>query len=266
MAVEVSCLMSLSPVGNLVSVSCLPTPTSCLLEKIQLPLPDKSSITDGGNQQFTVQRMTFKGCDTAVQIIWDWSWTWKSVTITDSSVGFMLDPSAESSPIGSILVMDTVFNDVEKAIVIGPASEAPNTGTTGLVLDSVQFNNVNYGVADTDGNMYLGGSENDGSVQSYILGPMYNGTDRSWVEGGSEMSLRNGNLLNLNVTGELPNVAFFERPKEQYESNTADDFVHLKDLGAKGMSVCTSVFYSYSFSSSLAFFPSSHINRGFLSA
>lgn len=210
--------------------------------------------------------MTFKGCDTAVQIIWDWSWTWKSVTITDSSVGFMLDPSAESSPIGSILVMDTVFNDVEKAIVIGPASEAPNTGTTGLVLDSVQFNNVNYGVADTDGNMYLGGSENDGSVQSYILGPMYNGTDRSWVEGGSEMSLRNGNLLNLNVTGELPNVAFFERPKEQYESNTADDFVHLKDLGAKGMSVCTSVFYSYSFSSSLAFFPSSHINRGFLSA
>lgn len=28
----------------------------------------------GGNQQFTAQRLTFEGCDTGVQVIWDWGW------------------------------------------------------------------------------------------------------------------------------------------------------------------------------------------------
>jgi hypothetical protein len=29
-------------------------------------------VTDGGNQQFTAQRMKFNNCKTAVQIFWDW--------------------------------------------------------------------------------------------------------------------------------------------------------------------------------------------------
>lgn len=33
----------------------------------------------GGNQQFTAQRLTFIGCDTGVQVIWDWGW------VSDSS-------------------------------------------------------------------------------------------------------------------------------------------------------------------------------------
>lgn len=28
----------------------------------------------GGSQQFTAQRLTFKGCKTGVQLIWDWGW------------------------------------------------------------------------------------------------------------------------------------------------------------------------------------------------
>lgn len=28
----------------------------------------------GGNQQFTASRMSFFGCRTAAQIIWDWGW------------------------------------------------------------------------------------------------------------------------------------------------------------------------------------------------
>jgi hypothetical protein len=31
-------------------------------------------IQGGGSQQFTAQRMTFDGCATAVQLIWDWAW------------------------------------------------------------------------------------------------------------------------------------------------------------------------------------------------
>jgi Pectate lyase superfamily protein len=37
----------------------------------------------GGNQQFTAQRLTFNGCTTGVQVIWDWGWVWKSITMTN---------------------------------------------------------------------------------------------------------------------------------------------------------------------------------------
>lgn len=28
----------------------------------------------GGSQQFTAQRLTFIGCETGVQVVWDWGW------------------------------------------------------------------------------------------------------------------------------------------------------------------------------------------------
>jgi hypothetical protein len=37
----------------------------------------------GGNQQFTAQRLTFNGCTTGIQVIWDWGWVWKFITVTN---------------------------------------------------------------------------------------------------------------------------------------------------------------------------------------
>ncbi|CAK7207877.1 hypothetical protein SEUCBS139899_010692 [Sporothrix eucalyptigena] len=57
----------------------------------------------GGNQQFSASRMTFKGCTTAAQIIWDWGWVWKSTIVDSVDVGFRLisdDGSASSGPRG----------------------------------------------------------------------------------------------------------------------------------------------------------------------
>jgi hypothetical protein len=44
----------------------------------------------GGNQQFTAQRLTFNGCTTGIQVIWDWGWVWKFITMTNVRVGFQL--------------------------------------------------------------------------------------------------------------------------------------------------------------------------------
>lgn len=38
----------------------------------------------GGNQQFAAQRLTFIGCDTGVQVIWNWGWVSSPPTFSAS--------------------------------------------------------------------------------------------------------------------------------------------------------------------------------------
>ncbi|KAM3488011.1 hypothetical protein MY3957_008710 [Beauveria namnaoensis] len=44
----------------------------------------------GGSQQFSATRLTFNGCNTAVQLIWNWGWVSKSITVRNAKVGFRL--------------------------------------------------------------------------------------------------------------------------------------------------------------------------------
>jgi hypothetical protein len=99
----------------------------------------------------------------------------------------------------------------------------------------VAFNGVTQAVADTSGNTLLSGSDSGGQIISWVLGPVYNGTSRTWASGSSEEIMPIVTLYGQ-PTGNLPQAPYFERAREQYTSNTADDFVHLKDLGAVGMS------------------------------
>lgn len=184
----------------------------------------------GGNQQFTAQRLTFNGCKTAVQVIWDWGWVWKSITVTNADVGFRLVNDDGTGNIGSAAFMDSKFSNVKQGIVIKAPSSNTGTGTTGIVLDNVQFNSVSQAVADTAGNSLLSGVTN---VQSWVMGPVYNDTLRTWSNGSSFEQLRELTLSG-DING-LPNVPYFERAKPQYAGNAVSDFVHFKDLGAKGM-------------------------------
>lgn len=161
---------------------------------------------------------------------------WKSVSITNSKIGFKLDPNGGDGVIGSVTIMDSVFTNVDKAIVMGTPSDQTNSATTGLVLDNVRFKSgVTFGVADTKGVMYLSGSSiNRGDINKWVLGPVYNGTHRTWTEGDSRDLIMKDVTLTGPSKGDLPNAPYFERAKPQYESKSASDFVHLKQLGAKG--------------------------------
>lgn len=97
--------------------------------------------------------MTFNGCKTAVQIIWDWAWVWKSVTVDGAEVGFQLLNSDGTGNIGSVSLIDSIFINIKKAaIVVGPVSSEPGSGTTGLVLDNV---NLGGHVVDSAGKELL---------------------------------------------------------------------------------------------------------------
>ncbi|KAI1872594.1 hypothetical protein JX265_005474 [Neoarthrinium moseri] len=178
----------------------------------------------GGAQQFTAQRMTFQGCTTAVQMIWDWGWLWKETVIHNSDVGFRLLGEGGSGNIGSVSIMDSSFFDVGTGVIIAPVSEEPGTGATGIALDNILWSGSGDVVKDSAGTTLLSA----GDVDSWYLGPNYGAGYRVWDHGEVDSWERPDALLSDTNDG-LHNTPFFEKERPSYLGYSASDFVHLKD-------------------------------------
>lgn len=104
----------------------------------------------GGSQQFSASRMTFDGCNTAVQLIWDWGWLWKKITVKNVKVGFRLYNDANQEIPGSATFVDSVFENIgDAAILMESPADGQDKGFTGLVLDNVKLGGA---VRDKDSN------------------------------------------------------------------------------------------------------------------
>ncbi|KAI0402848.1 pectate lyase superfamily protein-domain-containing protein [Xylaria palmicola] len=181
----------------------------------------------GGSQQFSAARLTFNGCNTAVQTIWDWGWVWKSITVNNAQVGFRLYSDGDGQIPGSATIMDSTFSNIRgSAIEMAAPVDVRNSGFTGLVLD-----NVNLGGKIQDhfsSNVILPA----GYYKNYVLGATYRGDRRAWTKGSMDYT-REPTLLGSSVAG-LQVAPYFERKRNQYSDKVASDFVHLKDQGARG--------------------------------
>ncbi|KAI0191651.1 glycoside hydrolase family 55 protein [Astrocystis sublimbata] len=183
----------------------------------------------GGTQQFTAQRLTFDGCTTGVQTIWDWGWVWKSITMKNVGVGFKLLSDTGAGNIGSVSIIDSSFLNIgTAAVVISPPTSAPGSSSTGVILEKVSLSGVAAAVQDTNGKTLLSGAS--GMIDQWALGPVYEGstTARRFSQGGKIGNYRRHSTL-VDEHGR-----YFERPKPQYQSYSASDFVHIKDLGVTG--------------------------------
>ncbi|KAL8305540.1 hypothetical protein RB600_008430 [Gaeumannomyces tritici] len=187
----------------------------------------------GGNQQFTGQRITFKNCRVAVQLIWDWGWTWKSVVVDGSSTAFKLISEDKSRGIGSALIVDSVIKNTDTAVAMFQPTKELGKGTTGLTLDNVKLENVKVLIDEMngDGESSVRKTPVDGgsrSIDFWVLGRTYQnktlGTDLiQETTSPRSMALTDGN----NPLG-LPKNPYFERPKPQYGQASAGDFVSAK--------------------------------------
>jgi hypothetical protein len=84
--------------------------------------------------------LTFNGCNTAVEIIWDWGWVWKSITVNNAQVGFRLYNDADGSIPGSVTIVDSTFSNIgQSAIEMAVPVDIINSGFTGLILDNVNL-------------------------------------------------------------------------------------------------------------------------------
>ncbi|KAK5630292.1 hypothetical protein RRF57_006007 [Xylaria bambusicola] len=174
-------------------------------------MSDVTFTGDGGSQQFSAARLTFNGCNTAVQLIWNWGWVWKSITVNNAQVGFRLYDDGGPIP-GSITIMDSTFTNIKgSAIEMAVPKDVRDSGFTGLILDNVN----------------LGGKIQDHWSSQVILPAGYYKTNAPMDY------TREPTLLDSPVTG-LQVAPYFERKRNQYTDKSAADFVHLKDQGAKG--------------------------------
>jgi hypothetical protein len=188
----------------------------------------------GGSQQFTAQRLKFDGCTIGVHLIWDWGWVWKSITMNNVGTGFKLVPDSTSGAaagnIGSASFLDSSFNNVKTVVQISPPTSTVGSGSTGLVLENIKLSGVGTTVADTGGKTILAGSSS--KIGEWAMGPVYAGSadkkDRKFTTGEKVGSFRRHSTLVDN------DGAYFERAKPQYEDRSVGDFIHVKDLGAKG--------------------------------
>ena len=218
---------------------------------------DRSFHIVGGEQQFTAQRITLDGCSTDVQLIWDWGWVNRGlsfsliivvilISLADLEVDhnsqhqrrFKLQPIQASSDsasknvghVGSISMLDLSFTNVRTGVLINPVNSKPGSDSTGVMIGNVAMSNVGKAVADNTGKTLF--APGNGVVGHWVSGPYSTPT-------GCEFSMSQ----DIPIGGREPSLvdktqAWFERAKPQYENRPASDFVHLKDLGAKGNKQC----------------------------
>lgn len=103
-----------------------------------------------GNQQYTMRNLTFYGSDTAIDQIWNWGWTYKSLKIVGSRVGINMS----SSDVGSVILLDSSFEDVGTAMISG-RNPGNTTGLGSMVLQNVEYKNVPTVLAGANGETLL---------------------------------------------------------------------------------------------------------------
>ncbi|CAE7209200.1 unnamed protein product [Rhizoctonia solani] len=172
-----------------------------------------------GNQQFTVRGLVIENAHTAVMQYWNWAWTYQNLKIKNCTVGFNVPAN-----VGSEMILDTSFENTPVAIQTGGVT---GTSNTTFILDNIKFKNVDSGVVDGNGTVLLSGG--DKTVKQWIQGNVYRGskTNLEYVK-GSVAGVRKSPKL-LDSSGNI-----FSKRRPEYEDYTADQFVSVKQFGAKG--------------------------------
>jgi hypothetical protein len=150
---------------------------------------------------------------------------WKSIYVKDCEVGFKLLSENGVHNTGSILVVDSVFEGVGKAILTFPAEGKKGDGTTGLTLDNIKFINTKEGVVDNAGNSYLA---TDSDVDTFVLGSIYVNQQKATALHTRYATKRDPALVGENPWN-LPKAPFFERAKPQYTDTAESRVLHVRD-------------------------------------
>ncbi|KAK4140147.1 pectate lyase superfamily protein-domain-containing protein [Dichotomopilus funicola] len=175
-----------------------------------------------GNQQYTMRNLTFYGSDTAIDQIWNWGWTYKSIKIVGSRVGINMS----SSDVGSVILLDSSFEDVGTAMISG-RNPGNTTGLGSMVLQNVEYKNVPTVLAGANGEPLLLG-EPAGTVydQGYARGNTYAPKGPFLLE-GREFAFSQPSTLKLGDR-------YYERSKPNYEEYPASSFLSARDHHAAG--------------------------------
>ncbi|KAK8217937.1 exo-beta-1,3-glucanase-like protein [Phyllosticta capitalensis] len=180
-----------------------------------------------GNQQFTMRNLSFYGCQTAIDHLWDWGWLYKSIHIENCKVGVnMTAQSPESQNIGSISFIDSEIINTETAFMTSrDENSKPSTGGS-LIIENSNFTNVKTIVSGPNNRQTLPGSPNTINIDAWGQGHWYNPTGPVKFEGYFPPNERPTSLL----SGDK----YLEYSRPTYGELTPADIVCIRDFGATG--------------------------------
>lgn len=193
-----------------------------------------------GSQQFTVRNLTFNSCSTAIYHFWDWVFLYKSITMNDCGIGLDISSGGEVPSVGSVVLQDSVLNNVQFGILTGFSySSTPSSAGT-LILDNVNFVNTDPAVQYTNNTPVLSGNR---LVDSFIQGSAYSTQEAQQVVHG--LTCYEPTASYARVQGEVPGPpkpqslltpsgTFLERSRPQYEGKPVESFISVIDYGCVG--------------------------------
>lgn len=177
-----------------------------------------------GNQQFTVRNLTFKGCVTAINQIWDWGWTYQNINIDNCTLGLNMSSGGSGAlSVGSVTMLDSTITNTNVGILTGrdATSQPPAAGS--LILENVSFSNVSVAIRGPEGTRV--GSTS--LIAGYIEGNAYTPSGPNRVQQSLTPNVRPSTLLQRDGK-------YYQRSKPQYESLPYSSFLSARTAGAKG--------------------------------
>ncbi|KAK8186718.1 pectate lyase superfamily protein-domain-containing protein [Phyllosticta citribraziliensis] len=181
-----------------------------------------------GNQQYTMRNLSFYGCETAIDHLWDWGWYYKSIHIEDCGIGInMTAQSPESQNIGSISFVDSEIINTETAFRTSrdEFSQPPTGGS--LIIENVNFTNVKNIVTGPKESVTLPGSSGTTFIDAWGQGHWYNPAGPVKFEGYFPPNERPSSLKD-------GSSKYFEYSRPSYAELTVADVISARDYGAKG--------------------------------
>ncbi|OIW23586.1 pectin lyase-like protein, partial [Coniochaeta ligniaria NRRL 30616] len=176
-----------------------------------------------GSQQYTAINLKFKGCLTAVQMVWDWGFNWQRIEVDGSAIAFNISGRGGDTGqgIGSVSIIDSKITNCPIGILTNSRKDA-KAGPPAIVIDNLEMSNVAAAVQDEGGAIILAGSSH---VDLWATGRRYNGTKGSQEAGAVDAPPKAARLLK---DGKL-----FYRPRPQYETVGIEGFLVATDEGCR---------------------------------
>lgn len=177
-----------------------------------------------GNQQFTVRNLTFRGCVTAINQIWDWGWTYQNINIDNCTLGLnMTSGGSGALSVGSVTLLDSTITNTNVGILTGRNATSQPAAAGSLILENVRFSNVSVAIRGPEGTRV--GSTS--LIAGYIEGNAYTPSGPNRVQQSLTPNARPSTLLQ-------GDGKYYQRSKPQYESLPSSSILSARTAGAKG--------------------------------
>ncbi|KAJ7760313.1 exo-beta-1,3-glucanase [Mycena maculata] len=178
-----------------------------------------------GNQQFTVRNVTVNNAQTGILAVWNWGWTFQGVTFNNCQIGFDLSTGGgPPQPVAAEAIIDAT--GANTPIFLRTSANSGQLDGS-LVLNNIKLTNVPTAIGLFSGDVLLAGGTT--TITSWGQGNIYTGSNGTGTYTQGYLAAPNKPAALLDSAGNI-----FGRTHPQYAHYAVNQFVSVRDQGAKG--------------------------------